>query len=204
MIGASAQLTDICHHSAMSRAMADITGELWIVRLLEDYLIWFCHTILTDGAGTDDGWPSLCHDGCQFTFDGYLSSLFHETSYGGYYWWVVNCAVTRRLLNLILSHNLTDDGWPSLCHDRRQCMIDRYPSSLCHEQSYGGYLSIVDCIDHGEAMAGTVRSREDYLIWFFHRILTDGAGTDDRWWMTDDGRRVVAVSMDKVFRLPFW
>jgi hypothetical protein len=33
MIGASAQLTDIYHHSAMSRAMAD-TRQLWIALIM--------------------------------------------------------------------------------------------------------------------------------------------------------------------------
>jgi hypothetical protein len=41
----------------------------------------------------------------------------------------------------------------STCHVQRQCTIDRYLSSLFHETSYGGYPSIVDCVDHGGAMA---------------------------------------------------
>jgi len=124
------------------RAMADITGELWIVWSLEHYLIWFCHTILTDGTGTDDGWQMTIAPPWWMPIHIWQISVitlpwdelwqisvncglrWSWWSDGGYYWWVVNCAVTRRLFNLILPHNFWRLAQGQMMDDRWQ-MTDR-------------------------------------------------------------------------------
>ena len=130
-------------------AMADIIGELGI---LFDLIL--SHN-LTNNAGTDDRWPSICHDQRQFTIDGYLSSLCVMADIIG----------TRRLFNGIPLHR----------HDWRQWTIDRYPSSLCQEQSYGRYPSIVDCGNHGRGIL-LVQSQENYLMGFCCTTMTDANG----------------------------
>src|ERR1700676_928608 len=66
--------------------MADIIGTKRLFNLILSYN-------LMDGAGTDDRGPSLCHDQCQFTIDGYPSSVRAMADIIG----------TRRLFNGILS-----------------------------------------------------------------------------------------------------
>src|SRR5882762_1753999 len=88
------------------------------------------------------------------------------------------------------------------CHDRCQFTIDGSLSSLCHEQSFGGYPSIVDCSDHGGVMADIICAVTRRL---FNGILShnliDGTGVGDKWQMADGRWSVVVASAKKKDRV---